>query len=98
MTHVPNANTRNPTGAEFPTLTTVICHLMTCYAAQPCEPLAANIERHLRILLNSSAADRLGEWRATFEQLHTHWNNIAKRHARRQIPTAFLETAKKNAH
>ncbi len=27
---------------------TVICHLMTLYALHPCEPLATNINRHIK--------------------------------------------------
>lgn len=65
---------------DFPTVITVICHLMTLYALQPCEPLASNINRHIKVILNSSASDSLGEWKGAFEQLLSQWESIAKRH------------------
>ncbi len=65
---------------DFPTLITVICHLMTLYALRPCEPLASNINRHIKVVLNSSASDSLGEWKSSFEQLLSQWESIAKRH------------------
>lgn len=64
---------------------TVICHLMTLYALRPCEPLATNINRHIKVVLNSSASDSLGEWKGTFEQLHTQWESIAKQHVQHSV-------------
>lgn len=66
---------------DFPTIITVICHLMTLYALNPCEPLAANINRHIRVILNSSARDSLGEWTSTFRQILSMWELIAEQHA-----------------
>ena len=67
---------------DLSTLVTVLCHLMTCYAMRPCGPLASNIERHMKVLLNSRAGNDLGDWITTFEQLRTQWHAISERHAR----------------
>lgn len=65
---------------DFPTLITVTCHLMTLYALKPCEPLASNINRHIKVILNSSAGDLLGEWKGSFRQILIQWELIATRH------------------
>ena len=67
---------------DFPAIITITitCHLMTLYALQPCEPLAANINRHLKVVLNSSATDSLGEWKGVFRQIHAQWGLIAEQH------------------
>lgn len=65
---------------DFPTTITIICHLMTLYAQHPCEPLATNISRHIKAILNSSASDSLGEWKDTFKQLLPQWERIADQH------------------
>jgi len=70
---------------DFSTVITVICHLMTLYALRPCEPLATNINRHIKVVLNSSASDLLGEWKGTFEQLFTQWESIAKQHVKHSV-------------
>lgn len=70
---------------DFPTVITIICHLMTLYALRPCEPLAANINRHIKVVLNSSASDSLGEWKGTFEQLLSQWESIAKGHVQQVV-------------
>ncbi len=70
---------------DLPTIVTILCHLMTLYALRPCEPLATNINRHIMVLLKSSAADSLGEWKGTFQQLLIQWENIAKRHVQHQV-------------
>jgi hypothetical protein len=41
---------------DFPTIITVICHLITLYALRPCEPIATNINRHIKVVLESSAS------------------------------------------
>lgn len=66
--------------ANLPTLVTIICHLMTCYAMHPCEDIAKNINRHMQILLSSTASIELGEWKATFLQLQIQWDAITRRY------------------
>jgi len=56
---------------------------MTLYALKPCEPLAANINRHIKVILNSSASDSLGEWAGTFRQILSMWELIAEQHLRK---------------
>lgn len=82
---------------DLPTLITVLCHLMTCYAVRPCEPLAANINRHMKVLLDSSVSEALGEWRPTFQQLHQQWRVIADRHSLHHQQAVMAE-AKNKAH
>ncbi len=65
---------------DFTTVITIICHVMALYTIRPCEPLAININRHIKVVLNSTASDSLGEWKGTFEQLLRQWEIIAKRH------------------
>jgi hypothetical protein len=67
---------------DFTTFAGILCHLMTLYALRPCEPLAANIHHHFKVLLNSSASDPLGEWVGTFHQLLVTWESIAEQHQR----------------
>lgn len=83
---------------DFPALITVICHLMTCYALRPSEPLAVNISRHMTVLLNSTAADTLKEWRPTFRQLQRQWLILAERHAQHQLQVAIDEAKQNLAH
>jgi len=71
---------------DFASLITVTCHLMTLYALKPCEPLATNINRHIKAILNSSASDSLGEWTSTFTQLLPMWELIAEQHIRKSNP------------
>jgi len=59
---------------------TVICHLMTLYALHPCEPLATNINRHIKFILNSSVSESLGEWKGVFKQILSQWEQIADQH------------------
>ena len=80
------------------TLITVICHLMTCYAMQPCGFLAANIERHLSALLNLRAGDELGDWTMTFERLQVQWRAISDRHARTGHRKAVVEARQSPSH
>jgi len=65
---------------DFTTFAGILCHLMTLYALRPSEPLAANIQHHLNVLLNSSASDPLGEWVGTFYQLRITWESLAAQH------------------
>lgn len=68
--------TENET-VDLPTIMTVICHLMTLYALHPCEPLASNINRHIKVVLNS---DYLGEWKVVFRQINSQWERLAHQH------------------
>jgi hypothetical protein len=80
MNLIDNLNQAEKEIVDFPGIITIICHLMTLYALQPCEPLAANINRHIKVVLNSSASDSLGEWKGTFRQIHMQWGMIAEQH------------------
>jgi hypothetical protein len=75
-----NLNPAENETVDFPAIITVTCHLMTLYALQPCEPLATNINRHFKVILNSSASDSLGEWKGVFRQIHAQWGLIAEQH------------------
>jgi len=65
---------------DFLTIIIVNYHLMILYALHPCEPLAANINRHIKVVLNSSASDTLGEWKGTFRKILSQWELIAEQH------------------
>jgi hypothetical protein len=80
MNLIDNLNQLDKEIVDFPCIVTIICHLMTLYALKPCEPLAANINRHMKVVLNSSAIDSLGEWEGTFRQIHMQWELIAEQH------------------
>lgn len=80
MTSVDYLNPAENETVDFPTIITVTCYLMTLYALQPCESLAANINRHIKVILNSSATDSLGEWKGVFRQTHAQWGLIAEQH------------------
>ncbi len=66
--------------ANLPTLISIICNLMTCYAMHPCEEVAKKINRHMSALLESSALMDLGVWRPTFIQLQLQWDTIMQRY------------------
>ncbi len=83
---------------DFPTIVTILCHLMTLYAIKPCEPLATNINRHIAVLLKSPAADSLGEWKDTFSQLRVQWKYLAKQHAKHTIEEQRNETHQVVSH
>ncbi|MCK5829307.1 MAG: hypothetical protein KAH20_03305 [Methylococcales bacterium] len=72
---------------NLPTLLTIICHLMTCYAIRPSEVLAINIHRHMDVLLTSTTASELKEWKPTFLQLQVQWASITQRHQLQQKKT-----------
>lgn len=76
---------------DLATQFTIICHLMTCYAVRPCEPIAANINRHMEALLISPAADSLGDWHGTIQQLSQQWNAITARHVKHHQKTTMAE-------
>ena len=69
---------------NLPTLVTIICHLMTCYAMHPCEEISNNINRHLNVLLSSNASIELGEWKSTFIQLQIQWDAITRRYQQKK--------------
>lgn len=54
---------------NFPTIITVICHLMTLYALNPCEPLASNINRHIKVIFSSNASNSLGSGKEFLNRL-----------------------------
>lgn len=89
MNQIQPLNVQENEIVDFPTIITVICHLMTLYALHPCEPLASNINRHIKVVLNSNAADSLGEWKGTFRQIHSQWELITHQH---------LQSAKTKQH
>ncbi|MCK4493700.1 MAG: hypothetical protein KAU26_06565 [Methylococcales bacterium] len=66
--------------ANLPTLISMICNLMTCYALYPCEDVAKKINYHMNALLQSSALMDLGVWRPTFIQLQIQWDTIMQRY------------------
>ncbi|MCK5728526.1 MAG: hypothetical protein KAH08_04830 [Methylococcales bacterium] len=66
--------------ANLPTLISIICNLMTCYAMHPCEEVAKKINRHMNALLESSSMMELGEWRPIFIQLQIQWDTIMQRY------------------
>lgn len=71
--------------SDLPKMMTIICYLMTCYSIKPCEHLALHINTHLKILLNSPAAEDLGDWSSSFQQLHCKWRHIADSHAGKPV-------------
>lgn len=87
MNQTIQANSTENETTDFPTMITVICHLMTLYAMRPCGQLASNINQHIKVLLDSSATDSLGEWKSTFQQLQNRWEVIAECHAQHRLKT-----------
>ncbi len=99
MKQLPEHKSPSEQALDLPTLVTILCHLMTCYALRPCEPLATNINRHMKVLLNSpNALEALGEWCSTFQQLHLQWVAIADRHTLQFQQQAMAEAKKNEAH
>ncbi len=88
----------NEESVDYLKLLTLICHLMTQYAMYPCQPLAVNINRHFQYLLNSSAAESLGEWKSTYEQLFTQWRAIVGNHIQQHMEVVGTESRQSVKH
>lgn len=80
----PEFSKTNDAVVSLPTLLTIICHLMTCYAVRPSEALAVNINRHMRLVLTSSSTSELEEFKPNFLQLQAMWDNVIQRHQSQQ--------------
>ncbi len=98
MNSIIQANNTEPEVIDFLQLITLICHLMTQYALHPCAAMATNINRHFQFLLNSSAAESLGEWQGTFQQLFIQWQDISARHMQHHLKTAKIEAQQATTH
>ncbi len=75
-------------------LVTTICQLMTLYTLRPCEQLATNINRYLKLTLNSSQNKSSSEWQNLFQDLLSQWESISKQHAQDQLAAIKMELNK----
>ncbi len=83
---------------DLPKLLPIICQLMTLYAMRLCEPIATNINRYLKLALNSSEVNSVGEWQNTLQQLLSQWEVISKRHNEEMLTAVNMEMKEVIAH